>query len=161
MITKRSAAGIGIGLVAVTLGTFFLIQTITSNEHVVNDIVDIGKSDVFEFDTQKHYHELLNITGNSFHMKLKTPANGIQIDKDFQKEASFDWSSLSDGKHFINITNTGSTVLHVTGKLQAVTNPLIFTSHLAVISSGVLIIGISAAFSIRKPKGFQINSAFG
>jgi hypothetical protein len=154
MLTKKSAAGIGIGLVAVVLGTFFLIQTITSNDHVVNDIVDIGKSDVFEFDAQKHYHELLTVTGSSFHVKLKTPADGIQIDKDFQKVASLDWHSLADGKHFINITNTGSSVLDVTGKLQAVTNPIIFTSHLIVISSGVLIIGISAAFSIRRPRGF-------
>jgi hypothetical protein len=154
VLTKRSVAGISIGLIAVVLGTFFLIQTITSNEHVVNDTVDIGKSDVFEFDAQKHYHELLNVTGSSFHVKLKTPVDGIQIDKYFQNESSFDWTSLADGKHFINITNTGGAILHVTGKLQAVTNPIIFTSHLIVISSGVLIIGISAAFSIRKPKGF-------
>ena len=154
MLTKRSVAGISIGSIAVVLGTFFLIQTLTSNEHVVSDTVDIGKSDVFEFDAQKHYRELLNVTGSSFHVKLKTPANGIQIDKDFQNESSFDWTSLADGKHFINITNTGGSILHVTGKLQAVTNPIIFTSHLIVISSGVLIIGISAAFSIRRPKGF-------
>src|ERR1051326_4657143 len=99
MLTKKSAAGIGIGLVAVVLGTFFLLQTILSNVHDVNDTVDIGK-------------------------------------------------------HFINITNAGGSILHVTGKLEAVTNPIIFTSHLIVISSGVLIIGISAAFSIRRPKGF-------
>jgi hypothetical protein len=42
----------------------------------------------------------------------------------------------------------------VTGKLIAVTNPIIFTTHLIVITSGILIIGISAAFSVRKPRGF-------
>ena len=154
MLTKKSAAGIGIGSVAVVLGTFFLLQAIMSNVHDVNDIVDIGKSDVFEFDTQEHYYESLNVTGNSFHVKIKTTPNGFQVDNDFEKTKSFEWSSLENGKHFINITNTGGSVLHVTGELQAVTNPLIFTSHLIVILSGVLIIGISAAFSIRKPKGF-------
>jgi hypothetical protein len=154
MLTKRSAAGIGIGSVAIVLGIFFLLQSLISNVHDVNDTIDIGKSDVFQFDAQKHYHELLNITGSSFHVKLKTPKDGLQVDNDFQKHVSFDWFSLEYGKHFINITNTGGTTLHVTGKLQAVTNPLIFTSHIIVISSGVLIIGISAAFSIRRPKGF-------
>lgn len=154
MLTKKSAAGIGIGLVAVVLGTFFLLQTIVSNVQDVNDTVDIGKSDVFQFDAEKHYHEFLNVTGSSFHVHMKTPGTGLQVDKDFQKGVSFDWYSLENGKHFINITNTGGSVLSVTGKLQAVTNPIIFTSHLIVISSGVLIIGISAAFSIRKPKGF-------
>ncbi|MGI0059846.1 MAG: hypothetical protein ACREBJ_08765 [Nitrosotalea sp.] len=154
MLTKRSAAGIGIGLVAVVLGTFFLLQTIMTNMHDVNDTVDVGKNDVFQFDAEKHYHELLNVTGSSFHVYMKTPSTGLQIDKDFQKQVSFDWYSLENGQHFINITNTGGSLLHVTGKLEAVTNPLIFTSHLIVISSGVLIIGISAAFSIRRPKGF-------
>ena len=154
MLTKKSAAGIGIGSVAVILGTFFLIQTIVSNAHDVNDVVDIGKSDVFQFDALKHYHEFLNVTGSSFHVKMKTPSTGLQVDDDFKNKISFDWFSLENGKHFINITNTGGSILHVAGKLQAVSNPIIFTSHLIVISSGVLIIGISAVFSIRRPKGF-------
>jgi hypothetical protein len=155
MLTKRSLIGIGIGSVAVVLGSFFLLQTIFNNSNNVNDIVDIGKSDIFSFDAEKHYHESLNVTGSSFHVKMKTPGIGsLQVNDDFKNEVSFDWYSLENGNHFINITNTGGSVLHVTGKLQAVTNPLIFTSHLIVISSGVLIIGISAAFSIRRPKGF-------
>ena len=154
MLSKKSLLGIAIGSIGIILGTFFLIQDLMSNVHDVNDIVDIGKNDVFSFDALQHYHEILNVTGSSFHVKLKTPADGLQVEKDFQKEVFFEWYSLQNGKHFINITNTGDSVLHVTGKLQAVTNPMIFTSHLIVISSGVLIIGISAAFSIRRPKGF-------
>lgn len=155
MLSKKSVLGIAIGSVAVILGTFFLIQDLMSNNmHDVNEVVDIGKSDVFSFQALQHYHEFLNVTGSSFHVKLQTPADGIQVDKNFQKEISFEWYSLQNGRHFINITNTGDSILHVSGKLQAVTNPLIFTSHLIVISSGVLIIGISAAFSIKRPKGF-------
>jgi len=155
MLTKKTGIGIGIGALAVVLGSYFLIQSIASNGmHQINEAVEIGKSDVFLFDAQKHFHESLNITGSSFHVKLKTPADGLQVDKDFQKEISFVWVSLQDRKHFINITNTGGSMLQVTGKLQAVENPLIFMSHLIVISSGVLIIGISAAFSVRKPRGF-------
>ncbi len=154
MLTKKSAAGIGIGLIAVVLGSFFMLQTIMTNVHDVNDTVDVGKNDIFQFDAEKHYHEILNVTGNSFYIHMKTPSTGLQIDKGFEKEVSLDWFSLDNGQHFINITNTGGSLLHVIGKLQAVTNPLVFTSHLLVISSGILIIGISAVFSIRKPKGF-------
>ena len=154
MLTKKTAIGIGIGSLAIVLGSYFLILAVSSNAHQVSDIVDIGKSDVFQFDAQKHFHEQLNVTGNSFHVKLKTPSNGLQVDNDFKKEIDFDWISLENGQHFINITNTGDSVIHVSGTLEATTNPLIITSHLIVISSGVLIIGISAAFSIRKPRGF-------
>jgi len=154
MLTKKTAIGMGIGGLAIALGTYFMILTISSNAHQVSDVVDIGKNDVFQFDTQKHFHEQLNVTGNFFHIKLKSPSNGLQVDNDFKKQISFDWYSLVDGQNFINITNTGDSILHVSGTLEATTNPLIFTSHLIVISSGVLIIGISAAFSIRKPRGF-------
>ena len=153
MLSKKTAIGIGIGSLVVALGAYFLLQSF-SNLHDVNDTVDIGKSDVFEFDAQNHYHEILNVTGTSFHVKLKTPSNGLQVDNDFENKVSFDWVSLADGKHFINITNTGGSPLHVTGKLEAIQNPMIFMSHLIVISSGVLIIGISAAFSVRRPRGF-------
>jgi hypothetical protein len=154
MLTKRTIIGIGIGGFAVALGAFFLIQSIVYNTHEVNESVDIAKSDVFQFDGQKHYHELLNVTGSSFHVKLTTPSNGLQVDDNFQNQVSFDWFMLENGKNFINITNTGSSVLHVTGKLSAVANPIVFTTHLIVITSGILIIGISAAFSVRKPRGF-------
>jgi hypothetical protein len=154
MLTRKTVIGIGIGGLAVALGAYFLVQSLISNVHEVNDIVDIGKNDVFQFDAQKHYHESLKVTGSSFHVKLKTPSNGLQVDDNFQKKISFDWFVLEDGKNFINITNTGDSTLHVTGKLQAVENPIIFMSHIIVMSSGILIIGISAAFSVRKPRGF-------
>lgn len=154
MLTKKTAVGIGIGALAVALGSYFLVQSYMSNVNVVDDTVDIGKSDIFAFDAQNHFHEVLNVTGSSFHVTLKTPSNGLQVDKDFGKSVNFDWVSLADGRHFINVTNTGSSPLHVTGKLEAVQSPLIFTSHIIVISSGILIMGFSAAFSARKPRGF-------
>lgn len=154
MFTKRTIIGIGVGGLAVAMGSFFLVQSILYNTHEVNESVDIGKSDVFQFDAQKHYHELLNVTGSSFHVKLTTPSNGLQVDDNFQNQVSFDYVILNNGKNFINITNTGDSALHVVGKLTAVQNPIVFTTHLIVITSGILIIGISAAFSVRKPRGF-------
>ncbi len=154
MLTKKTGIGIGVGAFVIALGTFFLLQSITSNVNIVNDTVDIGKSDIFQFDAQKHFRELLNVTGSSFHVTLKTPSNGLQVDHDFQNSISFDWVSLEDGKHFINVTNSGSSPLHVTGKLEAVQDPIIFATHIIVITSGILIIGFSAAFSLRKPRGF-------
>ena len=154
MLTKKTIIGIGIGGLAVALGAYFMVQSLVNNFHDVNDTVDFGKSDVFQFDGQQHYHEEINITGSSFHVKIQTPSNGLQVNDNFQNAINFEWFVLEDGKNFINVTNTGDSVLHVTGKLQAVENPFVYMSHLIVISSGILIIGISAAFSIRKPRGF-------
>lgn len=154
MLTKKTITGIGVGAFVIIIGSFYLVQSVISNVNLVNDSVDIGKNDIFEFTAQKHFHEFLNVTGSAFHVTLKTPANGLQVNHDFQNQVSFDWFSLADGKHFINVTNTGNSTLHVTGELEAVQDPIIFATHLIVISSGILIIGFSAAFSVRKPRGF-------
>ena len=58
MLSKKSLLGIAIGSIGIILGTFFLIQDLMSNVHDVNDIVDMGKSDIFSFDALQHYHEI-------------------------------------------------------------------------------------------------------
>ena len=154
MLTKKTAAGIGIGSFVVAIGVYFLLAGIVFHSHQVNETVDIGKSDVFQFYAEKHFRETLNVTGNAFHVKLKTPADGLQVDDDFKYHINFTWYSLDNGQHTINITNTGTSILQVVGKLEATTNSFEIMSHLIVITSGILIVGISAAFSIRRPRGF-------
>ena len=75
-------------------------------------------------------------------------------DNDYKNEISFDWIMTQDGTNKIKITNAGQTEIHITGMFQKNTDPLLFTYHLMVITAGVVIIGFSAAFSVRKPKGF-------
>jgi len=154
VLSKKTAIGIGIGSFAVAIGAYFLISGIIFHDHKVDEPVYVNKNDVFQFDAQKHFHETLNVTGNSFHVKITTPTNYLPIDHDFKNEISFDWYILEDGQHIINITNTGNSTLHVTGILEASTNNFETMSHLIVITSGIIIIGISAAFTIRKPRGF-------
>jgi len=154
MLTKKTTAGIGIGSFVVAIGTYFLLVGIVFHTHQVNEIVGIGKNDVFQFYAEKHFPETLNVTGSSFHVKLKSPADGLQVDHDFTNQVNFTWVSLENGQHTVNITNTGDSILKVIGKLNATTDSLELMSHLIVITSGVLIIGISAAFSIKKPRGF-------
>jgi hypothetical protein len=154
MLSKKTAAGIGIGGFIVAIGVYFLLAGIVFHTHQVNETVVIGKSDVFQFYAEKHFRETLNVTGSSFHVKLKSPDDGLQIDDNFKNHINFTWYSLENGQHTINITDTGNTILQVTGKLNATTNSFELMSHLIVITSGIIIIGISAAFSIRKPRGF-------
>jgi len=154
LLTKKTAAGIGIGGFVVAIGVYFLLAGIIFHTHHVNETVDIGKSDVFQFYAEKHFRETLNVTGSSFHVKLKSPADGLQVNDYFKNRVNFTWFSLENGQHTINITNTGGSILQVVGQLQATTNTFELMSHLIVITSGIIIIGISAAFTIRKPRGF-------
>ena len=154
MLSKKTAIGMGVGSVAIVIGVYFLVHSIVIHTFSVNETVGKGDHTFYDFNAQKHYHELLNVTGNSFHVKLKTPGNGLQVDEDFNKEIIFDWYSLEDGQHIINITNTGNSDLHLVGTLEATIKPFELATHMIAITSGIVIIGISAAFTIRKPRGF-------
>ncbi|HSD05405.1 MAG TPA: hypothetical protein VLB45_06620 [Nitrosopumilaceae archaeon] len=154
MLSKRTAIGIGAGSVITALGVISLILAFGVQTQTIDESVDIGKNTIYKFNAQEHFHEILNVTGTSFHVQLKTPSTGLQVDQDFKNEVSFEWYSLEDGEHRIEVTNTGDSQLHVFGTLQFTSDPILFTYHMLVIISGVIIIGISAGFTIRKPRGF-------
>ena len=154
MLSKKTAIGIGAGSVITALGVISLILSIGTQTQSIDEILSIGKNTVYQFNAQKHFHEILNVTGSSFHVKLETPGTGLQVDEDFKEEVSFDWFSLKEGQHRIEVQNTGDSDVHVFGTLEFTSDPILFTYHMLVIISGIIIIGVSAGFTIRKPRGF-------
>ncbi len=154
MFSKKTAIGIGAGSVITALGVISLILSIGLQTQSIDETVDIGQNTVYRFNAQENFHEILNMTGSSFHVKIETPGDGLQVDGDFQNEKSFDWYSLVEGQHRITITNTGDSVVRVFGTLEFTSDPILFTYHMLVIIAGIIIIGISAGFTVRKPRGF-------
>ena len=154
MLSKKTAIVIGVGSVITALGVISLILSIGTQTQSIDETLSIGENTVYQFNAQEHFHEILNITGSSFHVKLETPADGLQVDEDFKNEVSFDWYSLEEGQHRIEVQNTGDSAVHVFGTLEFTSDPLLFTYHMLVIISGIIIIGVSAGFTIRKPRGF-------
>ena len=154
MLSKKTAIGIGTGSVITALGVISLILSIGTQTQSIDETLSIGKNTVYQFNAQKHFHEILNVTGSSFHVKLETPGTGLQVDEDFKEEVSFDWFSLKEGQHRIEVQNTGDSDVHVFGTLEFTSDPILFTYHMLVIISGIIVIGVSAGFTIRKPRGF-------
>ncbi len=108
----------------------------------------------------------MDITGDAFDLKLKSPSDGLQIPsadsentiKSFKNRIveplKLDWVHLEDGETIIHIQNTGNSELEITGVLIRSSDPIWFTYDLMVIISGMVIIGFSMGFTLRKPKGF-------
>jgi hypothetical protein len=154
MLNKMTGIGIGIGAVIVAIGLYALVSSIGLQTVTVDEKIEIGDSATYQFLAPKSSHQILKITGESFHVKLETPADGIQKDEDFKNEITFDWYVLAEGTNRISIQNTGQSELNVMGAFEKNTDPILFTYHIMVLTAGVVIIGFSAGFSIRKPKGF-------
>lgn len=154
MLSKKTAIGIGIGSFLIIWGSIFLTPSFGKQTQSIDEIVGKVRNTIYQFDAQEHFHEILNVTGSSFHVKIKTPADGLQVDEAFKKEVNLDWYGVQDGQHRIEVTNTGDSELQVSGTLEFISNPIEFAKHMLPIISGIIIIGISAVFTVRKPRGF-------
>ncbi|MEW6043189.1 MAG: hypothetical protein AB1299_05470 [Thermoproteota archaeon] len=154
MLTKTTAIGIAVGAIIVAIGLYALVTSIGLQTIDFEEEIPVGDSITYQFVAPKSAHQYFNVTGESFHIKLQTPADGIQADEDFKKQISFDWYVLEEGTNRIEIQNTGQSELSVQGTFEKNTDPILFTYHIMVLTAGVVIIGFSAGFSVRKPKGF-------
>ena len=155
MLSKRTIIGLIVGSAIIAIGGYSLllhIGMITINEDYA---VEVGDSMAYTIPAPASTPQHMKIIGDAFDMKLQSPGDGLQILKtSYKKEVTLDWVHLADGETKILIQNTGNTELSVTGKLIRSSDPVWFTFDLMVITSGMVIIGFSMGFTLRKPKGF-------
>jgi len=155
MLSKRTIIGLVVGTAIIAIGGYSLLShigTITIHEDYV---VAIGDSMSYTIPAPASTPQHMKIVGDAFDIKLKSPADGLQIPTtSHKKETTIDWVHLADGESRIQIQNTGESELSITGELIRSSDPVWFTFDLMVITSGMVIIGFSMGFTLRKPKGF-------
>jgi len=155
MLSKMTVIGIGAGIAISSIGIFALITSIGIQDFSIDETVEVRDFSNFEFRATQGTDQHLIIRGNSFHVTLDTPSDGLKIPGlDFKTHLDIQFIVLDEGDVRIEIKNTGDSPLELKGTIRALNDPILFTYHLLVITSGVIIIGFSAAFSVRKPRGF-------
>jgi len=155
MLAKRTIIGLIVGIAIIAIGSISLVShigTITVNE---NHVVEVGDEVRYTIPAPNHTPQTMTITGDAFYLNLKSPGDGLQINQtSYKDKLNLDWVHLEDGETKIQIQNTGNTELEITGVLIRSSDPIWFTYDLMVIISGMVIIGFSMGFTLRKPKGF-------
>jgi len=155
MLSKRTVIGIVVGGAIIGIGIYSLIAGIGLQTVQVNETFPVGKYTSYQITATEHAFEHMKITGDKFDLSLSSPGNGLQIPtSSHSKEVTLEWTFLKDGVTVIHLQNTGSSDLNVEATLQVSTDPILFTYHIVVITSGMVIIGFSMGFTLRKPKGF-------
>ena len=155
MLSKRTIIGIIVGSAIIGIGAYSLISDIGFHTIQVNETFAVGESTSYQINANEHAKQHMKITAEKFVLKLSSPGDGLQIPKtSHTKEVILDWIHLKDGITVINLQNTGSSELKVEATLEITTDPILFTYHIIVITSGMVIIGFSMGFTLRKPKGF-------
>ena len=155
MLATRTIIGFIVGSAIIGIGVYSLIASIGFQTVDVDETFGIGESTSYQISANKGAQQQMKITGEKFDLKLASPGGDPEIPlTTFTKEQTFNWAHLEDGVTRIEIQNTGSSELHIVATLQVTSDPILFTYHLIVIISGMVIIGFSMGFTLRKPKGF-------
>ena len=156
LLSKRSIIGLIIGVGIIILGGASLILHIGLYTDDFQDVVEVGAPARYTIPAPNHTPQSMIITGDTFDLKLESPGDGLQIPNmtSYKDELKLNWIHLEDGETTINIQNTGNTELEITGVITTSYKPEIFTLDLMVIITGMVIIGFSMGFTLRRPKGF-------
>ena len=156
MLNKFTIIGIIIGSAISILGASSMVTSLNSPNEIQEDTATFGVGDLdkINFNAPENSSQSLTVTGASFDIKITTPYSNNDVDASFKDKASFSWTSDSAGQTIITIQNTGDSEFTESYKFELARDPLFFTYSILVIIAGVVIIGISAGFSAKKPKGF-------
>ena len=155
MLNKLTIIGIIIGSTISILGAASMITSLNTPNEIQEDSATFGVGDLdkINFNAPENSYQSLTVTGDSFDIKITTPDLSNNVDASFKDKASFSWTSTT-GQTIITIQNTGDSEFIEEYKFELARDPLFFTYSILVIIAGVVIIGFSAGFSAKKPKGF-------
>ena len=156
MLNKYTIIGLIVGCVISGLGVASMIDSLVNPIEIrqTNDTFGTGDSDKIRFNAPANSFQTLTITGDTFDVKILTADEKNNIDDSYRDEATFSWTNTVSGENVIQIQNTGQSEFNISGTFELSRDPLFLTYHILVIIAGIVVIGFSAAFSVRKPRGF-------
>ncbi len=156
MLDKYTIIGLIVGCIISGLGVASMIDFLVNPIDIMDfdDNFGVGESTIFSFQAQENSFQKLVIMGNAFDVKVFTPDNEIKFDDSYKDRVDISWTNTISGENIIKIQNIGNSELNAKGTLEKSRDPLFLTYHILVIIAGIVVIGFSAAFTVRKPRGF-------
>ena len=156
MLNKYTIIGLIVGGIITTLGIGSMIDSLANPNEIrqTNDTFGTGDSDRIRFNAPANSFQTMVITGDAFDVKIFASDEKNNVDSSYKDKATFSWTNTVSGENIIQIQNTGKSEFNISGTFELSRDPLFFTYHILVIIAGVVVIGLSAAFTVRKPRGF-------
>jgi len=156
VLNKYTIIGLIVGCVISGLGVASMIDSFANPIEIrqTNDTFGIGDSDKIGFNAPANSFQTLTIIGDTFDVKILTTDEKNNIDNSYRDKETFSWTNTVSGENVIQIQNTGKSEFNVSGIFELARDPLFLTYHILVIIAGIVVIGFSAAFTVRKPRGF-------
>ena len=155
MLNKFTIIGLVIGSIISLLGVSSMVDSLSNPNEIQEDsqTFGVGDMDKIQFNAPENSSQSITITGDSFDVKISTPDSSNDVKQSFKEKATLSWTSTT-GETIIIIQNTGESEFTENYRFELERDPLFFTYSILVIIAGIVIIGFSAGFSAKKPKGF-------
>ena len=156
MLNKYTIIGLIVGSIISGLGVASMIDSFMNPIEVrqTDDTFGIGDSDKIRFNAPANSFQTFTVIGDTFDVKVLTSDEKNNIDNSYKDKATFSWTNMISGENIIQIQNTGQSEFNISGTFELSRDPLFLTYHILVIIACIVVIGFSAAFTVRKPRGF-------
>jgi hypothetical protein len=155
MLSKYTIVGMAVGIVISGIGIWALADAIINPVRIVefDENLEAGNNQTYSFNAPSNSEQKIAVVGDSARIDLTKPGepeNGYV----FKRNGDISWKLADGGHNIVKVQNTGESDLNISGAFEVEKDPIFFTYHILVITSGVIIMGFSAVFSVRKPRGF-------
>ena len=153
MPSKRAVIGTTVGIIILLVGAASFITNLGLREFIIDDTYQIDDPiSPFTLRAPEGTIQHLDITAESFDTLLRTPNEEQAVSH--TDNAALEWVHDQEAVSNLQITNTGAGSLSISGTLYSETDWVFITYNFFVMISGLIIVGFSAGFGKRKPRGF-------
>ncbi len=155
MLSKYTIVGMAVGIVISGIGIWALADAIINPVRIVefDENLEAGNSETYSFNAPSNSEQKIAVVGESARVVLTKPGEP-ESGYVFKRNGDLSWQLTDGGHNIVKVQNAGESDLNISGVFEVEKNPIFFTYHILVITSGVIIMGFSAVFSVRKPRGF-------
>ena len=155
MLSKYTVVGMAVGIVISGIGIWALADSLMNPVRIIefDENLEAGDNETYSFNAPSNSEQKIAVVGDSARIALTKPGEP-ENNYDFKRNGDIDWKLTDGGRNIVKVQNTGESDLNISGAFQIEKDPIFFTYHILVITSGVVIMGFSAVFSVRKPRGF-------
>jgi hypothetical protein len=146
---KLFYAALAAGIAFIAIGAASSIYANTAVDVSLDNTVTPGTSDIIHPDMNVGNTASIAVSGSTFDITITEPDGQVVASESNATSFNYELTAQKAGEHRIEITNTGSTDLTVSGHTQTKSSPLGLSAALMLMVTGVIVIGLGLRFRNR------------
>lgn len=146
---KLFYAALAAGAAFIAIGAASSIYTNTAVDVPLDNRVGPGLSDIIHPDMNAGNTATITVAGSTFNIKISDPDKQTITSETNATSFTYDLVAQKAGVHQIEIKNTGSTDLAISGHTQTKSSPLGLSAALMLLTTGIIVIGLGLRFRNR------------